>query len=434
MYTVFFQTFGCKVNQAETASLARKFCQKKYKVVKNYSEADVIFINTCTVTHRSDAKCRQAIRKFHHHNPRATIIVAGCYAQVCSEDISNIKGVDYMFGLQDKFKLFDYFKKPGKMNIPCIVVNPVTNINQALSTQGYFPHRTRALVKIQDGCNQKCSYCIVPYTRGRARSVKEDEVLNQITRLIDQGFKEIVLTGVHIGKYGKDRQEKDSLAKLLEKIITIPHLGRIRLSSIDAVDISDRLMSIVADSEKICNHFHIPLQSGSDEILRLMNRNYTVKQYIDKIDLLLSNFNMIGLGTDVITGFPGESDAEFNDTYNVISKIPFTYLHVFPFSLRKLTRAYSMSERINPAVSMKRAGKLRKLGAEKKKTFRAQWIDKKVKVLFENQNKNGKIKGLSSEYIPIRVDFQNELINKFALVKIDKMEKNYLKATVIKKI
>lgn len=434
LYSVFLQTFGCRVNQAETASLIREFCQRQYRIVNNYTDADVIVFNTCTVTHRSDAKCRQAIRKIHNHNPRATIIVAGCYAQVNPEDISRIKGVDYIFGLQDKFSLFNYFKKPGKLKTPCMVVNPVTEIDQAVSSRGYFPHRTRALVKIQDGCNQKCSYCIVPFTRGRARSVEEDQVLNQITSLIDQGFKEIVLTGVHIGKYGKDRQERDSLAKLLEKINTIPHLGRIRLSSIDAIDITNRLISLVADSEKMCNHFHIPLQSGCDKILRSMNRFYTVQEYSVQIDKILSRFDLIGLGTDVITGFPGETKNDFCDTYNFIEKIPFTYLHVFPFSLRHLTRAYSMSEQINSSVKMNRAHKLRKLSTEKKKTFRMQWIGKTAEVLFESQNKEGKIQGLSSEYLPIRVDFQNQLINKFALVKIESVEKNYVKGMVVKEL
>jgi len=434
LYTVFFQTFGCKVNQAETASIVREFNKRKYKIVNNYIDADVILINTCTVTHRSDSKCKQTIRKCYKNNPRATIIVIGCYAQVSWDEISNIKGIDYIFGVHDKFRLFDYFIMPGKKNTPCIVVNPINKINKAVSKQGSFYNRTRALVKIQDGCNQRCTYCIVPFTRGKARSVAEEKILYQIKNLISKGYKEIVLTGVHIGKYGKEKREKDSLAKLLEKITALPHLGRIRLSSIDSVDISDRLLNIIAGSKKICNHFHIPLQSGSNRILKLMNRNYTIKEYLNKIETILSYFDIIGLGTDVITGFPGESDFDFNNTYKTISEIPFTYLHVFPFSLRKLTKAYSMSDRINPTISQKRADTLRQLGSEKKKKFMSQWIDNTVKGLFESRNIGGEIQGLSSEYVRIRVDFKNELINNFALVKIEKIKNNYLKGKIIKKL
>ncbi len=434
MPTVFFQTFGCKVNQAETASLEREFTQREYRVVSNYIDADVILINTCTVTHRSDAKCRQAIRKLTKKNPKATLIVAGCYAQVSSEDISTIPGIDYIFGLQDKFRLFNYFKKPDKRNTPCVIVHAVHKIDKAVSTRGDFTDRTRALVKIQDGCDQKCSYCIVPYARGKARSVDEDLIVHQVKNLISRGFKEIVLTGVHIGKYGKERQEKDSLTKLLEKIITLPHLGRIRLSSIDSVDITERLLSTVAGSEKICNHFHIPLQSGSDRILKLMNRHYTIKQFLHKIDMILSSFDLVGLGTDVIPGFPGETDQDFKDTYEKISQIPFTYLHVFPYSERKLTKAYSMPEKIDPTVRIKRAEKLRRLGEEKKKGFMSQWIDRTATVLFEGQNKSGKIQGFSAEYIPIRVDFQKELVNNFALVRPETLKINYLTAKVEKKL
>lgn len=420
------------MNQSETASLVQKFIKKGYKVVTNYTDADVILINTCTVTHRSDAKCRQAIRKFSKVNSQATIIVAGCYAQVSPDDISSIPGVDYIFGLQDKFSLFDYFKSPGKKDTPCVVVNPVDKTSLAVSTQGAFHDRTRALVKIQDGCNQKCSYCIVPYTRGRARSVDENIVIHQIKNLISQGFKEIVLTGVHIGKYGKDRMEKESLAKLLEKITTLPHLGRTRLSSIDSVDITDRLISVMNNSDKICNHFHVPLQSGNNRILKLMNRPYTVNEYIDKINSVLSSFEKIGLGTDVITGFPGESDHDFSDTYRIISQIPFSYLHVFPYSERKLTKAFSMSGKIDPGLRIRRAQRLRKLGFEKKKEFMSLWIDKTAEVLFENQNKNGKIQGFSAEYIPIKTEFHKELVNSIALVKIKNMKNNYLTAKIKK--
>ncbi len=434
MYTVFFQTFGCKVNQAETAFLINEFHHRGYDVVNSVSDADVIFINTCTVTHRSDSKCRQIIRKYYKINPKATLIVAGCYAQVSWENIAAIKGVDYILGVQDKFKLFDYLKKPNKKYPPITIVHPIDKVAKAESKEGHFPNRTRALVKIQDGCNQFCSYCIVPHTRGRARSVDEGEVLYQIKNLIPRGYKEIVLTGVHIGKYGKEKKEKDSLAKLLQKIIKIPQLGRIRLSSIDSGDITDRLISTVADSDKICNHFHIPLQSGSDKILKLMNRPYTVKEYLDTIAGILSKFDTIGLGTDIITGFPGESENDFKDTYELIAEVPFTYLHVFPFSLRKLTKAYSITERVDPAIKIKRAEILRELGLEKKKQFLSQCIGKTIKVLFESRNIKATIKGLSSEYIPVRVKLQDELINSFALIKTEKMEKDYLKGKIIKKL
>lgn len=431
MYKVFFQTFGCKVNQTETASLVREFKRHGFITVSKSEDADVIFINTCTVTHRSDAKCRQAIRRNHKRNPEAVLIVGGCYSQVSPENIEQIEGVDYILGVQDKLKFFEYFEKPIKNKNPEIKVSRIKKIRKAYSREGDFLYRTRAFVKIQDGCSQKCSYCIVPFARGPGRSVPVDNILEQIESLISRGYGEIVLTGVHIGKYGSEKGQKDRLAELLEKVILLSGLLRIRLSSLDVKDISERLIDVVCGSEKICNHFHIPLQSGSDEILKKMRRDYTTGEYQKKIESIFSKFDSIGMGTDIITGFPGETDACFEETIRFISNIPFTYFHIFPFSLRKGTDAFLLKNRVDPGLCLKRAEELRKIGEIKKSKFLNIWPGRKVEVLFESRNNKGWLEGFSSEYLRVEVPFCDDLKGNLACVNVKNVNENILRGEVL---
>jgi threonylcarbamoyladenosine tRNA methylthiotransferase MtaB len=411
MYTVSFKTFGCKLNQCETAGLVQSFKDKGYRVITDAGKSDVCVLNTCTVTGRSDAKCRQAIRQVLKTNPKATILVIGCYSQVAADEIKRISGVDYIFGLDDKFHLFDFFPGPGKRSIPLLQVGPVQNIRTAISQTGDYQAQTRAFLKIQDGCSHRCSYCIVPSARGPSRSVNEKEILIQAQDLVHKGYKEIVLTGVHIGEYGKDVKGISQLPRLLKKLVSIDGLMRLRLSSLDPDNITDDLLNVVSDSERICRHFHVPLQSGSNPILKAMNRRYSVSEYESIIQHIHNRFGDVGLGTDIIVGFPGETETQFQETCQLVERLPFSYLHVFPFSRRKGTPAAYLENQITPRDRMSRARQLRALGEQKKRLFMKQWIGKKVRVLLEGKNQYGRMGGFSSEYLRVEVSYDENLSN-----------------------
>ncbi len=418
MNRVSFVTFGCKLNQSETAGLVRDFQDHGYEVASNVNEADVVVINTCTVTARSDAKCRRAIRRISRLNPEATIIVAGCYAQVSWSDIATIKGVDYIVGSDDKFHIFDFFHGPEKLSEPKIVVSDLENVRNAVCKRGSFLNQTRAFLKIQDGCSNRCSYCIVPLTRGPNRSVPLENVIREAKALSDSGYREIVLTGVHIGDYGKDIEGRSLLVLLLKNLLKIRQIGRIRLSSLNVEDIDDDLLSVVSSTERICHHFHIPLQSGCDRILKAMNRKYSASDASRVIEKIARRFETIGLGTDIITGYPGETDSEFEQTYRFIKELPFSYLHVFPFSIRANTLAASAPDHVDPAVRTDRAERLRSLGKIKRMEFFKKHRTKEVDVLFENRNLGGYMKGLSSDYIRVKCRYMRKYINQIVKVKI----------------
>jgi threonylcarbamoyladenosine tRNA methylthiotransferase MtaB len=421
MPTVTFKTFGCKLNQAETASLVQSFENHGYTVISDETEADVVVLNTCTVTHRSDAKCGQSIRHVLQNHPGATVVVVGCYSQIASRTIAQIPGVDYILGTQEKFSIFDYFTRPGKLKEPVIKVNPVTNIREAKSDPCNYQQKTRAFLKIQDGCGRFCSYCIVPYARGPSRSVPDEEVIRRTVEMIRQDYQEIVLTGVHIGEFGREHGRGSRLPHLLRRLIELDNPGRIRLSSLNPEDITEDLLDCIEGTDKICRHFHIPLQSGSTTILTAMNRKYSSEDVREKIESIIHRFGDVGLGADVIAGFPGETDSMFEETFRFIQSLPFTYLHVFPYSVRRGTQAAEMDNPVPAAVRMGRAKKLRALGEEKKRAFVEKWIGREAKVLLENRNRDGLLSGLSAEYIRVEVPYQSHLRNRIASVDIQEV-------------
>jgi len=418
MYTVSFRTFGCKLNQAETAAIVRDFENHGYRVVPREKRADVFVLNTCTVTGRSDAKCRRAIRHALKQNPKTTVIVVGCYPQVAAEEICEIQGVDYVLGTTEKLNIFDHFRAPGKLFRPNCCITPVEHLKVAVSPTGNYLDHTRAFLKIQDGCDHRCSYCIVPLARGPNRSIPPEEVVRQAETLAQREFKEIVLTGVHIGAYGKEFGKGSLLPDLLHRLIKVEGLDRIRLSSMDPEDITDELLKCMIESEKICRHFHIPLQSGCDAILRAMNRRYTTGMFREKAEKILHTFGDVGLGTDVIVGFPGETENMFEQTTRFIEDLPFTYLHIFPFSPRNSTTAASMPHQTAPKIRTERANKLRSLGQRKKEQFIRRWTDKVVQVLLEGRNHNGWMGGFSSEYLRVEVPYQESFRNQLVEVRI----------------
>ena len=396
--------------------MVKDFMDRGYRVIPVNRGADVFVLNTCTVTSRSDAKCRQAIRHALKLNPASTVIVVGCYAQVAAEQLHKITGVDYILGTAEKHRIFDYFPVPGKRSDPQISIGQVAMMKKAESRVGEYLDHTRAFLKIQDGCDNRCSFCIVPLARGPSRSVPIEAILRQADILTSKGYKEIVLTGVHIGKYGKDLEPKQSLSQLLQRLSAFSGFGRLRLSSLDPDDITDELLECVGGTERICRHFHVPLQSGSDAVLTAMNRSYTAETYRSAIDNILSRFKNAGLGVDVIAGFPGETDEQFEETVRFIEGLPFTYLHVFPFSARRGTPAASMSGQVDTRIRMERARRLIVLGNLKKKQFSAEWVGREVDVLMEGRNLNGRMGGFTSEYLRVEIPFDKSFINRFVRV------------------
>ncbi|MCK5149082.1 tRNA (N(6)-L-threonylcarbamoyladenosine(37)-C(2))-methylthiotransferase MtaB [bacterium] len=430
--TVKFKTFGCKLNQAETAGLAQSFVEKGYTIARDDTPADVSVINTCTVTGRSSAKCRQSIRQILRDSPHTTIIVTGCYSQVAANEIAAIDGVDYIFGSQDKFFLLDNFVGPGKLDRAEIHVSAMEDLDSAISNVGEFQSQTRAYLKIQDGCEHNCAYCIVPVTRGPCRSVSELEVVDQAGKLIDSGFKEIVLTGVHVGDYGKERHGRTELTALIHKLLDETSVQRLRLSSLNCEDITDELLDLFATDSRLCRHFHIPLQAGEDGTLSAMNRDYSISDFKAVIQGIIDKLGNVGLGSDVIVGFPGESDEQFEKTVLFVESLPFTYLHVFPYSIRPGTVAAGMKGHIPATVKNERARRLRTLARDKKLAFNASFVGKTLSVLFEGRNLDGRISGFTSEYTRVSVPFRESLVNEIVKVSIEEMVDDVLWGSVMK--
>ncbi|NQT27121.1 tRNA (N(6)-L-threonylcarbamoyladenosine(37)-C(2))-methylthiotransferase MtaB [candidate division KSB1 bacterium] len=427
MPTVTFKTLGCKLNQAETAILTRVFLQNGYEVVQADEIADVAVINTCTVTGRSDAKCRQAIRSILRQNPQTTVIVTGCYSQVAASEIEAIPGVDYVLGVPDKLSLFDHFPGPGKREFPFVQVSEQDATGQSLPNQsGDYRDQTRAFLPIQTGCDRSCSYCIVPIARGPSRSLDDADVLRHADQLIQNGYKEIVLTGVHVGDFGKDRSDKSELSGLLRQLVQLDPSVRFRLSSLDPDDLNETLIETIANHPQICRHFHVAMQSGSDSILKSMNRRHTTRELREKVESVLQSLGSVGLGTDIIVGFPGETDALFLETVAFVEFMPFSYFHVFPYSMRKGTAAAEMVDQIPSRIRIERAKQLRTVGAKMKRDFMTSFIDKEVSVLFENKKIKNRISGLSSEYLRVEVPYNPELVNRIVKVKILRSGSNAL--------
>lgn len=421
MPNVTFQTLGCKLNQSETASLVKLFKEKGYQVVSEMDQPDLFILNTCTVTRRSDAKCRQTIRSFLKKHPMATVVIVGCYSQVAADELATIPGVDYILGSDEKFDVLQYMEKLGKKEHPEVHVNVTASDLKAKSKQGDYQNQTRAFVKIQDGCDNHCTYCIVPRARGHSRSVESPELLNQVQSLIADGFKEIVLSGVHIGQFGIGHHPKNSLANLLQAISSVSGDTRIRLSSLEPSEVTDELLDVIQKNESICRHFHIPLQSGSNRVLHQMGRKYSRTEFIKVVKRIEFRFNHFGLGTDVIVGFPGESDEDFKDSFEIIQQLPFSYLHVFPYSIRKSTPAAAMEDQVLVAAKRDRAKKLRDLGQRKKRSFMNQFLGNTVNVLFEDRNFNGWMGGFTSEYLRVEVAYNAKISNKIVPVKIEEV-------------
>jgi threonylcarbamoyladenosine tRNA methylthiotransferase MtaB len=415
--TVALHTLGCKLNFSETSTIGNEFLENGFSVVDFQKGADVYVFNTCTVTENAEKECRQLVRKALRINPRAFIIVTGCYAQLRPEDISKINGVDAILGSNEKFEIFSILDNFNKRELSCIYTSPKEDLiefGKASSTDA--DSRTRAYLKIQDGCDYKCSFCTIPLARGKSRSLDPDLVLIEFEKLISQGYKEVILTGVNVGDYGKNFNI--NFYQLLSRLEKIDGQFRIRVSSIEPNLLTDEIIDLAASSDKICKHFHIPLQSGSDTILKSMQRRYNKNDYRKVISQLKNKIPDAGIGVDVIVGYPGETEDHFIETYNFLLDLPISYLHVFTYSERPNTKAIELSENVNIAERKRRNRMLRILSDKKRNDFYREMIGKDLEVLFESENEDGIIKGFSSNYVRFQNNFHHNLTNQLAVVKV----------------
>lgn len=393
---VSFYTLGCKLNFTETSTIARSFPEDQYEVVKPGAKADIYVINTCSVTDIADRKCRQAIRKFNHQSPDAVIAVLGCYAQLNPDEISSIPGVDIVLGTNEKYNLASFLSDARKRELPEIHSCDLSGNDH------YFPSfssgdRTRSFLKVQDGCDYKCSYCTIPFARGKSRNQDIASIVKEAELIARNGTKEIVLTGVNIGDFGKTTGE--SFVSLLRELTAVEGIDRYRISSIEPNLLTDEIIELAAGSRKILPHFHIPLQSGSDKVLGLMRRRYKRQQFEDRIMKIRNLMPVAGIGADVIVGFPGESDDDFSDTYNFLENMPLSYLHVFNFSERPGTPAQTMSGKVPFKVREERSRKLIRLSEEKHTKFSIINTGATAEVLFEHTRSEGMISGFTENYL-----------------------------------
>ena len=413
MKTIAFHTLGCKVNTYESNAMLKIFNEAGYQEVDFKEIADVYVINTCTVTNTGDSKSRQMIRKAIRKNPQATVCVVGCYSQIAPEEIEQIEGVGVVLGTQhrkDIVKYVDEYLKTGK---PVIKVDNVMNLNKFEDLNIDRFKNTRAFLKIQDGCNNFCTYCIIPYARGRVRSRDKDSVLNQAKTLVANGYVEIVLTGIHTAGYGEDL-DNYSFYDLLVDLVKIDGLKRLRISSIETSQISDEIINLIGSNDIIVDHLHIPLQSGCDATLKRMNRKYTTSQYLEKINKIRNYLPNIAFTTDAIVGFPGESDEEFEETYNFIKEVNYSELHVFPYSPRRNTPAAKMKDQVDDKIKHERVNRLLELSKELNRDFA-------LKVLFEKRDGDYLV-GHASDYLKVRVKTTDNLIGEIVEVKINNYE------------
>ncbi len=417
MKNVALHTLGCKLNFAETSTLGRQFLDRGFHIVEPDQPMDVFVLNTCSVTERADRECRQIIRRTLRHSPHAYVIVTGCYAQLQPEEVASIDGVDLVLGSAEKFNIFDHAENFTKYSIPQVFVSC---IDEAIEfTSAYSAEvggRTRAFLKIQDGCDYQCAFCTIPLARGASRSLPIDAVVQQARHIADQGYKEIVLTGVNVGDYGI--KSDTTLFALMKKLEYVDGIERIRISSIEPNLLTKEMVDLVLSSEKFCNHFHIPLQSGSDTVLKLMRRRYLRDHYHELVHYVKSKDADAGIGADVIVGFPGETDLLFEETYRFLADLPVTYLHVFTYSERENTPATKFHGNVEPKIRFRRNELLRMLSQKKRSAFYQSFMGRTLPVLFETARSDGMNSGLATNYLRVETAGKEILTNTLHPVRI----------------
>ncbi len=422
MKRIAIHTLGCRANQLESSIISDKFVANGWQVVKFSEFADVYIINSCTVTAKSDNESRYYTRKAKKTNPEAKIILCGCYAQVSPEEAAQLEEVDLVLGNTEKLDIADLiengkiFENPDKIHVSDVMKQEKFADKTVFSASG----RTRANIKVQDGCNYRCSYCIIPYARGKSRSNSLENIINQVEEITKQGFKELILSGIHLGQWGLDLSTKKQLPELITEIEKIKSLKRFRLSSIDPIELNNELVKTLINSVKFCRHLHISLQSGNNDILKTMNRSYTVEYYSELMKKLVENIPNIAIGSDIIVGFPGETDEQFEDTCKNLEKLPISYIHVFSYSKRNGTPAATMQNQVKEEVKKARNAKLTEIAKRKNLEFRQSFIAKELEMLVEfgRDKKTGFLKGVTDNFIPVLIDAPDEYKNKIIKVRI----------------
>ena len=453
---VSFHTLGCRLNQSETAVLARSFEQQGYEVVPDLAQAEVYVVNTCTVTEHSDAKNRQIIRKLHRQNPEAVIAVVGCYAQIDPEAIANIDGVNLVIGSEKKMQITDYLAQVDSQKT-ALIVRP--KINKTTFTSPVIQHRstfsankqlkqaktierdvvpanstlqfsgttnshqsTRTSIKIQDGCDFMCAFCIIPFARGRSRYREFSNLQEEARMLVQEDIREIVITGVNVGTY---KTGKRTLVDVVDFLNTLPRLSRIRISSIEPTTVPEILFQYMSDPQhKLVPFFHLPLQSGNNTILQKMKRRYSSAEYTEEIWRAFESVPDLCIGTDVMVGFPEESEAEFKNTLNLLKILPLAYFHVFPFSARNGTPAFKMKEQVAPTVKQQRGKKLRLLSTNKRRVFYHKFLGQSREVLWESMKPDGTISGYTDNYIRVELNelYNSDLRNQLLPVRLEELK------------
>lgn len=420
---VAFATLGCRVNVYESEAMMEKFIREGYEVVDFSEVADVYVINTCSVTNMGDKKSRQMISRGRRQNPDAVIAAVGCYSQIAPNEVSSIEGIDVVLGSRNKGEVVYWVNKAkdeGKMQV---------QVSEVLRNKEFedlrieeYQDKTRAFLKIQDGCNRFCAYCLIPYTRGAVCSKDPRKVIEEIKVLAENGFKEIILSGIHIASYGVELDQKITLIDIIEKIETIDGIERVRIGSIDPTFFTEEVVERITKFKKLCPHFHLSLQSASNGTLKRMNRRYNIEEYESIVNILRGKIKDVSLTTDIIVGFPGETEEEFNETYKTLSKIKLSKMHIFKYSPRKGTRAADMENQIDGNVKEERSKKLIELDLKNEKEFIEEYIETEVPVLFEQKVKNEQdlYEGYTHNYIKVIVcSKEKNLIGKIIKVKIN---------------
>jgi len=423
-------TLGCKINQYDSAVIQNRL-EENHSFVSFEEPADCYIINTCTVTDRADWEARQLVRRAKRLSPGAKVLVTGCYAQVSPAEVANTPGVDYVVGLNRLDDLLNFVTVPKDNDIRIAVSDTKRERGVPVLGTRALPGHTRAFLKIQEGCNYSCTYCIIPTARGLSRSVTPREVLEQVRMLADAGYREIVLTGIHLGSYGQDLTPKIDLTALLETIARSRLIPRVRLSSLDPREVPDRLVDLIANSDVICPHLHVCAQAGDDEILKWMRRNYDGAYYRELLIKIRERLPDAALGSDIIVGFPGETDGTFHRSLEFFADLPLTYFHVFPYSSRRGTIAASLPDHVGTEIKKTRASRMRELGAMKKRDFCLRFRGRKLSVLIEEKidRATGLRRGFSRNYLPVLVFAPGTLVNHEIEVEIEGFEEGWLRGT-----
>ncbi len=414
MKKIAFQTFGCKLNFSETSSIAKSFISEGYEVVNFKEKADIYVINSCTVTGNAEKKCKTAIKQANKRNPNSKIAIIGCFSQLRPDELANFEGVDIILGNKEKFHLLDYVEK--------IKDQQIVDVADLKTDKEFFASyslgdRTRSFLKVQDGCDYFCSYCTIPFARGRSRSDTIEDTVKTAKEIAQTNIKEIILTGVNVGDFGKHQNEK--LIDLLKELDRIDGIERIRISSIEPDLLTHEIIEFVARSNKFLPHFHIPLQSGSNDILKTMKRKYKRELFADRVEKIKSLIPDCMIAADVIVGFPGESEELFTETYEFIRDTDINYAHVFSYSTRPGTLAAKMENKVPPHAIKERSKKLHELSERKKQKFYLDHQEKTFNVLFESENNQGFIQGFTENYIRVKYPFEKNLINQIVSVKLE---------------